>query len=72
MTQTILHIDFNSFFASAEQQANPFLRGKAIAVGGKPGERTIVSTASREAKARGVKTHAGPQNYSNIFSKSYN
>ncbi|MEK7094585.1 MAG: DNA polymerase IV [Patescibacteria group bacterium] len=56
MTQTILHIDFNSFFASAEQQANPFLRGKAIAVGGKPGERTIVSTASREAKARGVKT----------------
>lgn len=57
----IMHIDFNSFFASVEQQANPFLRGKAIAVGGKgrgPGgtARSVVTTASREAKARGVKT----------------
>ncbi len=57
----IMHIDFNSYFASVEQQANPFLRGKAIAVGGKaPGAqgtvRSVVTTASREAKARGVAT----------------
>ncbi len=56
-----MHIDFNSYFASVEQQANPFLRGKAIAVGGKGkglggSTRSVVATASREAKARGVKT----------------
>lgn len=52
----ILHIDFNSYFASVEQQANPFLRGKAIGVGGKPGTRSIITTASIKAKQRGVKT----------------
>lgn len=57
----IMHVDFNSYFASVEQQANPFLRGKAIAVGGKgrgPAGtvRSVVTTASREAKARGVQT----------------
>jgi DNA polymerase-4 len=85
----ILHIDFNSFFASVEQQANPFLRGKAIAVAGKGKhsldvaaankslprnplqgrgnsmrldinalqfQRSVITTASREAKKRGVKT----------------
>jgi DNA polymerase-4 len=59
MNKIIMHIDFNSYFASVEQQANPHLRGKAIAVAGKAGgdiTRSVVTTASREAKARGVKT----------------
>lgn len=63
-----MHLDFNSYFASVEQQANPHLRGKAIAVAGKAPSandrgdaearlrRSVVTTASREAKARGVKT----------------
>ncbi|HEX9078570.1 MAG TPA: DNA polymerase IV [Desulfuromonadaceae bacterium] len=55
MHRTILHIDMNAFFASVEQSANPALRGKAIAVTGR-GERSIILTASYEARAFGVKT----------------
>jgi DNA polymerase-4 len=53
--RTILHIDMNAFFASVEQQANPELRGKPIAVVG-GGGRTVITTSSYEARAKGVKT----------------
>jgi DNA polymerase IV len=54
-SRTILHIDQNAFFASVEQQANPALCGKPIAVVGGHG-RTVITTSSYEARAFGVKT----------------
>jgi len=45
----------NAFFASVEQQSNPELRGKPIAVIG-AAKRTVITTCSYEARAFGVKT----------------
>ncbi len=50
-----MHLDMNAFFASVEQKSNPALRGKPIAVIGSD-ERTVVTTASYEARAFGVRT----------------
>jgi len=52
--RVIMHLDMNAFFANIEQQTNPDLQGKPIAVIGRG--RTVVTTASYEARAFGVKT----------------
>jgi len=55
MSSIIMCIDMDAFFASVEQQANPKLRGKPIAVIGS-GSRTVITTRSYEARTYGVKT----------------
>ncbi len=55
-TRKILHLDLDAFFCAVEEQLNPELRGKAIAVGGKPNERGVVSSASYPARKFGVRS----------------
>jgi DNA polymerase-4 len=51
-----LYVDFNSYFASVEQQLRPELRGQPIAVVPVETDSTCAIAASYEAKAFGVKT----------------
>jgi len=51
-----LFIDFNSYFASVEQQDRPELRNRPVAVSPVVAETTCCIAASYEAKSHGVKT----------------
>lgn len=53
--RVILHADLNSFFASAQQQADPALRGQPVGILKAKGRSCIIA-ASNEAKTFGVKT----------------
>ena len=55
MKRVILHIDMNAYFASVAQNANPDLANKPVAVGG-TSSRSIITTASYEARKFGVKS----------------
>lgn len=51
-----LHLDLNSCFASIEQQANPFLRGKPVVVASYQTRGGCILASSVEAKKLGIKT----------------
>jgi DNA polymerase-4 len=56
MEKIIMHIDMDAFFASIEQNRKPWLRGKPIGISGNPKGRSVVATASYEARKFGVKS----------------
>jgi DNA polymerase-4 len=55
----VLHLDLDQFIAAVEVLRRPELAGREVVVGGRgdPSERAVVSTASYEARERGV--HSG-------------
>ena len=53
--RAILHVDMDAFFASVEQFDRPELRGRPVIVGF-PARRSVVLTASYEARPFGVRS----------------
>lgn len=56
LIRQIAHLDLDAFYAAVEALLDPALRGCPIIIGGPPEERGVVSSASYEARAYGVRS----------------
>jgi DNA polymerase-4 len=54
LSRKIIHCDCDCFYAAVEMRDDPSLRGRALAVGGRPDQRGVVATCNYEARRFGV------------------
>ena len=54
--RAILHLDMDAFFVNVHILENPEHKDIPLAVGGKPGQRGVIASASYEARAKGVRS----------------
>ncbi|MCS0810397.1 DNA polymerase IV [Massilia agilis] len=50
----MIHCDCDCFYASVEMRDDPSLRGRPLAVGGRPDQRGVIATCNYEARAFGI------------------
>ena len=55
--RAIIHLDMDCFYAAVEVKHKPELRGKPLGIGGPPNSRSVLCTASYEARKFGI--HSG-------------
>jgi DNA polymerase-4 len=53
-SRKIIHCDCDCFYAAVEMRDDPLLRGRPLAVGGRPNSRGVIATCNYEARAFGV------------------
>lgn len=52
----IVHVDMDCFYAAVEVKHRPELKGKPLGIGGPPNSRSVLCTASYEARKFGVRS----------------
>lgn len=54
VARKIIHCDCDCFYASVEMRDDPSLRGRPLAVGGRPDQRGVIATCNYEARRFGI------------------